>query len=345
MNEQKFTWGGVLKIVFDSISQSPARLAEFYIDRDRSLIYRWLRDEAAPTNKLLPDIVRFVNENSIVAEQLQLRTDMDAYINLSSLSDQIKNVLIMEEDFEKYLTAVLHMALLERKKKQPIETAPRIVIPLITIIFALLAAFLGGLIWNILNHLFDWSFYMGGSGNEPMGIPAFLWGLSVGIPVIVFALLSLRIIKAPSAAFTSCDWRLAIVVYSLATGVAGYIFYNSGFRVFVEGFGYSYGLQETIIVIIYAALLSIFPLLSVFALLGFPKMPKRMLFFVLTAPVLLSLLSVWGTTLVNRPEIEVAQLRGFLVGFFLRLAMFVAVRTQLVMPVKDIDIKNLINKL
>jgi len=327
MDECKFTWGGVLRIVFDSVNQSPAHLSEFYIDRDRSLVYRWLRDEAAPTSKLLPDIVRFVKESSVVAERLKLKTDMDAYINLSSLSEQVKNALIMEDDFEKYITAALRIALSERKKKQPAETAPRIVIPLLTIVFALLAALLGGLIWNILNHLFDWPFYMGGSGNEPTGILAFIWGITVGVPVIVFALLSLRMVKPASTMFTQRDRRLAVVFYSLAAGAAGFIFYNSGFRSFVEGFGYSYGLQEIVIVVVYAALLSILPFLSVFALLRFPKIAKGMLIVVLSAPVLLSVMSVWGTVLVNRPEGEVAQLRGFLVGLLLRLAMFTAVRT------------------
>lgn len=335
MDERKFTWGGVLRIVFDSLNQSPAHLAEFYIDRDRSLVYRWLRDEAAPTNKLLPDIVRFATECSVVAERVQLKDDMDAYIGSSSLSDQVKNVLTMEDDFEKYLTAVLRIALSERKKKQPAETTSRFVIPIVTIVFALLSALLGGLIWNLLNHLFDWSFYMGGSGNEPTGVLAFVWGLTAGIPVIVLALLSIRMAKPPSTMPIRRDWRLVVTVYSLAAGAAGFIFYNSGFRSFIEGFGYSYGLQEIIIVVVYSAEISILPFLSVFALLRFPIVDVKKLTIVLAAPVLLSVMSVFGTMLVNRPETEIAQLRGFLIGSLLRLSMFVAIRTLLVAPTKE----------
>jgi len=251
----------------------------------------------------------------------------------------------MEDDFEKYLTAVLRIALSERKKKQPAEATPHLVISLITIIFTLLAALLGGLIWNILNHLFDWAFYMGGSGNEPTGILAFIWGLTAGIPIIVFALLSIRMAKPQATKIVQCDWRLAVTFYSLATGTAGFIFYNSGFRSFVESFGYSYGLQEIVIVVIYAALLSILPFLSLLALLHFPKMAKGMLMIVLTAPILLSVISVLGTMLINRPEAEIAQLRGFLVGLLLKIAMFAAVRILLVGSSKDIDFGVLIKKL
>jgi len=345
MDEHKFTWGGALRVVFDSISQSPARLAEFYIDRDRTLIYRWMRDEAAPTSKLLPDIIRFVMENSINAERISIKIKMDAYINTSTLGEQVKSVLTGEDDFEKYISAVLRIALVERKKKQSASPAPRLALSLVTIVFALLASLVGGLIWNILNHMFDWSFYMGGSGNEPEGVLAFVWGLTAGVPIIVFALLSLLTAKSSSAVFARCDWRLAAVLYSLVAGAAGFIFYNSGLRGFVEGSGYSYGLQETIIVIAYATILSVLPLLSILALLRFPKTARGLLLLtVFIAPVLVSVLSVLGTALVNLPETEVAQLRGFLVGILLRLAMFAAVRTILTEQPKDIDLKTLIKK-
>jgi len=243
------------------------------------------------------------------------------------LSGEIKKVLTEEGDFEKYLTAVMRIALLERKNKPPERTAQQLTISLAPIVFALLAAFSGGLLWNMLNHIFGWRFYMGGSDNEPAGISAFVWGLTVGVPIITFALLSLRTVKPPPAIFAKSGWWLVILIYPLVTGITGLFFYTSGFRGFVEGYAYPYGFQELIIVIVYALLLSVVPLMVVLALLRFPKMSRVMLAVILAAPVLVSALSVAWTMLVDRPDPEVAQLRGFLVGLTLKLAMFIAVRT------------------
>ena len=342
MEKLKFTWGGVLRVIFNSVSKSPAHLAEFYIDRDRTLVYRWMRDEAAPPYKLLPDIIRFVTESSISAERIMLRLEMDAYILSSSLSDEIKEGLSGEEDFEKYITGVLRMALAERRNKSP-ATPPRITVPLKSIIFALLAAVSGGLIWNVINHLLSLGFYMGGSGNEPIGTLAFVWGLTLGVPVIAFALLSLKAKPTSPVNAPIYDWRLVAAIYSVAAGAVGFIFYNSGFRGFIEGLGYAYGLQEIIIVIVYSALLSFPPLLSVFALLRFQKTGWRLLATIIAAPVLISVLSVLGTALVDRPEPEVAQLRGFLVGLVLRLTMFIAVRIVLSGSQKGFALKALKN--
>jgi hypothetical protein len=185
---------------------------------------------------------------------------------------------------------------------------------------------------------------MGGSGNEPSGISAFVWGLTVGIPIIVFVLLSLRTVKPLSAPFAEFDWRLVGVLYALATGIAGLIFYTGGFRGFIEGYALSHGFQELIIVVVYAFLLSVLPLLAVLALLRFPKMSRSLLAVVLLAPIIVSVLSVAGTMLVDKPDLEVAQLRGFLVGLTLKLAMFAVVRTILAGSPNEINIKQIIKR-
>ena len=331
MDEQKFTWGGALKVVFHSVGKSPAHLAEFYIDRDRTLVYRWMRDEAAPPEKLLPSIVRFVAENCVGAERVKLKAEMDAYIRKTALGSEIKDALAGEGDFEKYISGVLRIALAERRYRQAEAPAatPGAAVPLASIVYALLAALSGGLIWNLLNRLFGWLFYMGGSGNEPAGAPAFLWGLIMGAPIIAFALLSQMGAQPSHNPPAPRDWRLVAAAYPLAAGAAGFVFYNSGVRGYVEGFGYAYGMQEAIIVSAYAALLSFLPLLSILALLRFPHMGWRRFAAIVAAPVVASILCVLGTMIVGRPEPEVAQLRGFAVGLALRLSMFVAARAAL----------------
>lgn len=64
MSDHQVVFGDILKIVFDHIHESPRTLAEMYIDRDRSLVYKWLNHTALPTKKLIPGIVRFICDNT-----------------------------------------------------------------------------------------------------------------------------------------------------------------------------------------------------------------------------------------------------------------------------------------
>ncbi|MDR0782539.1 MAG: hypothetical protein LBE83_02100 [Propionibacteriaceae bacterium] len=329
MEVVRFTWGGVLKVVFNAVARPPVDLARFYVDRDRTLIYRWLRDEAAPPPNRLGPIVRFVMDSTHEAERAKLRIEMNAYIEASTLEDPVKTALIEEGDFETYVAAVLRLALTERRKKPREDPPPtRLVVPLVTIVFALLAAISGGLIWNLVNHLASWGYYMGGSGNEPSGVAGLLWGLIIGLPIIICAELTLGFTKVTPETL-KLDQGLTVGLFSLATAVAGFIFYNSGIRGTIEGLALPYAAQELTIALTHATILSSLPLLTIFAAQGFRPRNPRLLILIFGLPVVVPGLAALGTALVGLPESEVAQLRGFVVGLLLRLSMFISTWTLL----------------
>ena len=74
--EEQFTFGVVLKIIFKYIQASPAVLAEQYVDRDRTLVYKWLRGASSPPKRLFPDIIRFVTENSSEPMRALIRAEI-----------------------------------------------------------------------------------------------------------------------------------------------------------------------------------------------------------------------------------------------------------------------------
>jgi hypothetical protein len=123
MPVSKFTVGGVLQLLFLYINESPATLAEFYIDRDRTLVYKWLRDAAILPKKHVPDIIRFVRENSTQTVRLRIRNETDQFISESGLNATTKKTLLSNNDFDKYLEEVLYIAILEMKTKRLPQSA------------------------------------------------------------------------------------------------------------------------------------------------------------------------------------------------------------------------------
>ena len=178
----------------------------------------------------------------------------------------------------------------------------------------------GGIIWSVANRLLGLECYMGGSGNEPAGALAALWGVIVCAPIIVFVLLSLS--KEASRAFSPPHKALLVVLYSLLGGLGAFVFYNGGFRAAVEALQLSYGIQEFLVAAEYAVLVSALPLCALLVSLPRVRMPA---WFIPLGTLLCTLavsLTAMGTWLIGRPDPEVSQLRGFVVALVLRACMF-----------------------
>ncbi len=101
-----FTFGSVLQIIFKYVPAPPSVLAEHYVDRDRTLVYKWLRDSAFPPKKLLPDIVRFVTERSGETARGLLRLELERYIAETGLDPELRQSLAEKTDFREYLDGV-----------------------------------------------------------------------------------------------------------------------------------------------------------------------------------------------------------------------------------------------
>lgn len=206
---------------------------------------------------------------------------------------------------------------------------------LIAIISAALAVVVGGLLWNIVNVLFKWHFYLGGSGNEPYGVAAFIWGIILALTISVIAL-------AAGYRYIPRDWQsfrkglVVIALYTLGGGLGAVIFYDSGVRRLVESANLGYGGQEVIIAVVWSFVLSISTYLPVQITHSISETRVDVLntrYLALQIPVttILVLLAVLVSLLIDRPETELSQLRGFFAGVALRLGLFLGLLGSIVM--------------
>jgi len=189
----------------------------------------------------------------------------------------------------------------------------------------ILSAVIGGFLWNLLNILLGWVFHLGGSGNEPHGFQAFIWGAISVLPVIFFAgLAGYRHILLDREA-----WRkfgVVLALYTILGGIGAVIFYDSGIRDSVQMANLGYGTQELIIVSIWALIISVsisLPLL-VFSPVFPTILNNRLVFLQIPLSVGLAILAVMASLFIPLPENEVAQLRGFFAAVALRLGLFIA---------------------
>jgi hypothetical protein len=134
------------------------------------------------------------------------------------------------------------------------------------LIHAAAASTLGGILWNALCHVMvalnhcEWHHYMGGSGNEPHGMHAFIWGVLTLTPVALFAALFMQkpeiinwraMIEGLGARYLIC-----IALYGLLGGLGAHLFYDFGLRPGIEAAKLGGDQQELIIVVLWAGILS-----------------------------------------------------------------------------------------
>jgi hypothetical protein len=330
MESPVFTPGEILKILFLYTDEKPSCRANHYLYCDRSLVYKWMRDSVILPKMHISNIVRFTTEHTLPSQCQEIRRRLETLVSSASLSPETVSQLAKTEDFAEYLNEVLshsitlsQMEQLNNKSMKGqsalVELYTKTVVQLI--IFGFLAAITGGVIWTLINQIFNLSFYMGGSQNEPTGLLSILWGVLVNLPIIVFALLATRTTQT-TGLLSIRKKVLAIALYSLLGGLAAFLFYNSGFRSLIEGLHLPIGAQELLIAAVYAFILSVLPLLAFLIFL-----PEKRI-SVSTIPIgalfcsFAVSLSVLGTMLIGRPELEVSQLRGFVVALVLRTCLF-----------------------
>jgi TIR domain len=186
-----------------------------------------------------------------------------------------------------------------------------------------LSAIIGGFIWNIMNILLNWTFQLGGSGNEPHSFQAFIWGVVSFFPVLFFAgLASYRYILSKRE--SPGKLGIVIMLYVIFAGLGAVVFYDLGFRNYIEALGLGYGTQELVIVSIWAFVISLSISLPLLVFSRFTAiLNARFIFAQIPLSVVLAFLAIIASLFIPKPENEIAQLRGFFAAVALRIGLFI----------------------
>jgi len=335
MTTVQFSVGGILSIIFRHIHESPRTLAEYYVYRDRTLVYKWLHGTATPSKALVAGIVRFVMEKSCEPVRLSMRHELEVYIGAAGLRPEIAAQLIQTEPFQKFMEDVLSLAISIPSGDRALAGTtgsdhPRSrSLQVSELVRALLAVFAGGIFWNGINHALGWAFFMGGDGREPRGIAAAIWGLSVIVPIVCASGAAHPLRRAHDQ---SIDWPNTVIVpmlHILAGVMGALVFYDSGVRRVIAQLHLAYGPQELVTGMAFAMIISVLPLgvsIATVRRAGTSRSGAMAELGYAFLPTLLVAAAVSLTLFIDRPVTELEQLRGFVVGLMLRIGMYIVAR-------------------
>ena len=155
---------------------------------------------------------------------------------------------------------------------------------------------------------------MGSIEESLRGFHALLWAVLTTAPVP----LPLLILCSPEK---RRRLNAAVILFIGIGSLSAFAFFFFGIREMIESAGWSYQMQETVIVVLFSLILSVPPLAAASLVLS----RVRLLWghvLILFLPTVTALLSLCITLLIDRPVSEITQLRGFAVAFVLRLTVF-----------------------
>lgn len=319
---REFSFRVLFRRVLDDTGLKASTVARELL-RERSLMYKWLSGASLPPSSHVPLLVEVVKKHCAGAKLIVLEKNLRAMVREADLPGDLRGALLRAGTVEDMLRECLELSL------TPGVAGPAGRGPWAgrlgrwtVLAGALFAALVGGLLWNALNRLVGWPYFMGSAGEVLRGWPALVWGLVTTAPIAAPLFL-------PGPAPARARRVLPAVLFTLAGGASALLFHASGVRAAVERLALGYAAQETILVVVFALVLSVPPQLS--ALIAARRRPRAGRWATtLFAPAAAALAGFLVTLLVDRPVTEVLQLRGFVVGFALRFAQFVVLEAVLV---------------
>jgi hypothetical protein len=319
-----FAFKNLFRRILDDTGLKASTVAR-ELQRERSLMYKWLSGSSVPPSSYVPLLVQVVMKHSSRAKRLILAESLRSAVQDAALTGELRDALLRAAPIEETLSECLDLSLTPGLASAAPRAAGAIVLGRWSIVAgALFAALFGGIAWNVLNRIAGWPYFMGSAGEALTGWRALVWGLVTMAPIpAALVVLGPRADRAREV--------LPAILFTLVGGASAFLFYSSGARSAIENLDLAYALQETIVVVVFAIVLSIPP--HVAALLaGRRRRRFARVAITLVLPTAAALLALLVTLVIDRPVSEVLQLRGFVVGFALRLAQFISLYAALASP-------------
>lgn len=326
MAYREFSFCEVLKLLLAETGEKPSGLA-MGLQRERTLVYKWLSGAHQPKPSYMPQIVNYFYTAATESQKAILSERLIECVRHSTLPVCVKQILFSKKDcFKAFLLELLTLSINTTWKNTEavgssdpvLQYASRLVnlnarAGLSVLAWSILSAVAGGSIWNLINLLFGWTYYMGALKVEPTAAWPFIWGSVTAFPIMLIFLLVYKTKKLTKTV-------LPVLLYTVVAGLGAMFFYTSCIRAEIESIGLAYEVQEILIVVIYSLIVSVPPYLAASIYFRLPLHGINIAF--LFIPSAAAILAIAVTLVVRLPVQEIIQLRGFAVGLAIRVSSF-----------------------
>lgn len=198
---------------------------------------------------------------------------------------------------------------------------------------AITATVAGGLVWNVINRLLGWSFYMGGSGNEPTGLAAFLSGTITVFSVVGCLFWAYAEYIQDERALFKCLVTLGLC--AVLGGIGTMLFYSLGLRGLVESTAMGYGGREISLAFVWSLTISILTGAPLWIVHRSSLNRWGWLLLPVALAVSGAILGVFFSLIFDLPTSWISQLRGFLASALLRLGLFWGLALAFLMHIRS----------
>jgi len=312
--ESAFTFAFLFKLVLDDTGLKPSVIAH-ELNRERSLMYKWLSGKSTPPVSYFPDIVSIVSTHTSEARKRILENKLRSLIGRISLCRDVRTTVLSADSFDDFLSECLHLSVMDGIALETQgDGAGELRWQTLVFSGALFAALFGGVLWNLLNRLFRWPYFMGSIEESLRGTHALLWAVVTTAPVPLPLLLLSRPAKRRGLI-------VSVTLFIVIGSLSAFAFFSLGIREVIESAGWSYRMQESIIGVLFSLMLSLPPLLAASLIFSRGRLAWGHV-LLLFLPAFTVFLTLCITFLIDRPAAEITQLRGFAVAFVLRLTLF-----------------------
>ncbi|MFZ5988555.1 MAG: hypothetical protein ACOYWZ_15715 [Bacillota bacterium] len=101
----------LLEIILSVTKKNANILAESYLLKDKSIISKWKNNSVIPRNDDLVRVVKFVQNETTVAQRRIIRDRIEELIKSAPIKNELKNIIINTEDFGEFLKEVFTVSI------------------------------------------------------------------------------------------------------------------------------------------------------------------------------------------------------------------------------------------
>ena len=111
----------ILEIIFKTTKKSARFFSDSYLCKDVSILSKWKSKKTVPRSDDLSKVVEFTMQEANSSQRIVIRNKIEDLIKNSYLEENIRNNLLIKDNFEEFLSETLSVSIMEKTWIMPLR--------------------------------------------------------------------------------------------------------------------------------------------------------------------------------------------------------------------------------